>query len=308
VGSNPTPRAIISHGHVLSTPAPYHASRPLTTNGKSLTANGKIDFKAFQRYLHADGRKNVNQVLSYARRYSYVLESGNASELLTLTKDSRRHAMAALSVLSKYCGVYQSWKEIRESYQLKWSETDSVTVFKAIIGEEGNFPAMMKWFKDARSVLPESYSNILLYNTLTGLRAEESIHSIGLVKMDLEHYLKGDILEHFQFPDLFIRRTKKAYISLVDERTLDVARQSGAHTYVAIHKYLEREGLPSHLKYCRKIFSTHLRMSGIEAEIVDLLQGRIPNQLFVRHYFRPDFDKVMGKIRKSLDKLYDEIV
>jgi intergrase/recombinase len=43
------------------------------------------------------------------------------------------------------------------------------------------------------------------------------------------------------------------------------------------------------LKYCRKIFASWLRQSGgIEAEIVDLLQGRVPKSVFTRHYFTPD--------------------
>jgi intergrase/recombinase len=33
-----------------------------------------------------------------------------------------------------------------------------------------------------------------------------------------------------------------------------------------------------HTKYCRKIFATYLQNNGIEQEIIDLLQGLIPNQ------------------------------
>jgi intergrase/recombinase len=46
-----------------------------------------------------------------------------------------------------------------------------------------------------------------------------------------------------------------------------------------------------HLLYCRKIFATYLRLEGVEQEIIDLLQGRIPRNVFVRHYFRPNFAK-----------------
>jgi intergrase/recombinase len=44
------------------------------------------------------------------------------------------------------------------------------------------------------------------------------------------------------------------------------------------------------MKYCRKIFASHLRQSGIESEIIDLLQGRVPKTLFARHYFIPSLD------------------
>ena len=50
-----------------------------------------------------------------------------------------------------------------------------------------------------------------------------------------------------------------------------------------------------HMNYCRKIFATYLGNNGIEQEIIDLLQGRIPKSVFAKHYYRPDlerFDKI----------------
>jgi intergrase/recombinase len=45
------------------------------------------------------------------------------------------------------------------------------------------------------------------------------------------------------------------------------------------------------MRYCRKIFASHLRQSaGIESKIVDLLQGRVPRTVFARHYFTPSLD------------------
>ena len=33
------------------------------------------------------------------------------------------------------------------------------------------------------------------------------------------------ILEHFKYPNIFIRRTKKAYISLVNENILEIVEE-----------------------------------------------------------------------------------
>ena len=52
-------------------------------------------------------------------------------------------------------------------------------------------------------------------------------------------------------------------------------------------------------KYCRKIFATFLRNNGIEQEIIDLLQERLPKSIFVRHYYRPDLEK-FDRIRSLL--------
>ena len=42
------------------------------------------------------------------------------------------------------------------------------------------------------------------------------------------------------------------------------------------------------MSVCRKIFATFLRNEGVEQEMIDLLQVRIPKSVFVRHYYRPD--------------------
>jgi intergrase/recombinase len=44
-------------------------------------------------------------------------------------------------------------------------------------------------------------------------------------------------------------------------------------------------------------------MNGVESELIDLLQGRIPKTVFARHYFRPDFDRDVERIRKMIGSL-----
>jgi intergrase/recombinase len=62
-----------------------------------------------------------------------------------------------------------------------------------------------------------------------------------------------------------------------------------------------------HMNYCRKIFATFLRTRGIEQEVIDLLQGRIPKTIFVRHYYKPDYE-IFNRIREKLDELYTIII
>ncbi len=59
---------------------------------------------------------------------------------------------------------------------------------------------------------------------------------------------------------------------------------------------------------CRKVFATYLRNRGIEPEIIDLLQGRSSDSVFVNHYYRPDINEIITKrIRKVLDELMMEL-
>jgi hypothetical protein len=39
------------------------------------------------------------------------------------------------------------------------------------------------------------------------------------------------LLEHYKYPEVFIRKTKKAYISIVTKSILDVAKKAGDHGY-----------------------------------------------------------------------------
>jgi len=52
-----------------------------------------------------------------------------------------------------------------------------------------------------------------------------------------------------------------------------------------------------------------IRDKEIEPEIIDWLQGRISNSVFVNHYYRPDINEIITKgIRPVLDELMKELV
>jgi intergrase/recombinase len=115
-------------------------------------------------------------------------------------------------------------------------------------------------------------------------------------------------LEHFRFPQIFLRRTKTAYISIVDKEILELSNSlDKVPSYGAIHMHLHRQHLPMCMAYCRKVFASHLRQSGIKSEIVDLLHGRVPGSVFARHYFRPSSDykqrvlEAVHKLRRRLN-------
>jgi intergrase/recombinase len=42
------------------------------------------------------------------------------------------------------------------------------------------------------------------------------------------------------------------------------------------------------MRLCRKIFASWLRKAGIQPEVVDMLQGRVPPSVLTRHYLVPD--------------------
>jgi len=221
-----------------------------------------------------------------------------------MTNDKRIHAMKSLASLSKYLGCYDKWTSIRHNYQLKWSNGDSLHVFNKIFNDKQNYNSMVNWLKNSIKRLPTSYGRVLIYCTLTGLRADEAFKSINLIQNDKLNYLneKLMILEHFKYPRVFLRRTKKAYISIVSKYMLEIAASADYCSYNSLNKYCKRNKLDTRMSYCRKIFATHLRTSGVEQETIDFLQGRVPRSVFARHYFRPDFKKD-GRIINALNSL-----
>ncbi|MDR4511070.1 MAG: hypothetical protein MRJ93_05120 [Nitrososphaeraceae archaeon] len=107
---------------------------------------------------------------NYAKKYSNVLVSGNAQILLTLSKPKQIQIMKSLSLLSKFLGCYDKWKEIKEKYQLKWSEYNSTDIFQNLVNQENSFTLMLEWLKTAIDNMTISDNNILIYCTLTNLR------------------------------------------------------------------------------------------------------------------------------------------
>ena len=97
--------------------------------------------------------------------------------------------MKALAALSKYLGCYDQWNDIREKYQLKWSSEDGFEAFNDIMIDNGeSYSSMVNWLKHAMSKLPLRYANILLFNTLIGLRPDEACKSVKLLNECQQRY------------------------------------------------------------------------------------------------------------------------
>ena len=281
----------------------------------------KIDWEGYREYLANlnKSKKEIQNKLGYGKTYSYILETGNAQELMKVTNGCRVHVMRALSTLSKYTGCYDEWMKIVKKYQLKWKNENynSLNTFKNIFGiEEGSeqsLPKMIMWIKTSISALPKEVSNILLFNTLTGLRPEEAQKAIHLIKTKRDEYVndvKG-LLLHYLYPTIFFRTTKKCYISVINKNILDLVQSIELRDwyYYTVRSAFDKSRLKMNMYHCRKVFATYLRNKGIEPEIIDLLQGRISSSVFVNHYYRPDINEIITKrIRPVLDELMKELI
>jgi hypothetical protein len=226
------------------------------------------------------------------KKYYSILETGEPTPLLPFTPNKQIHISKALTALSKFTGCYRQWQQTIEDYNLRMVIQRFARIFHSIMNEQTSLNAMIQWVRNSIKKIPEIYANIIIYNVLTGLRPSESCASIGLVQHDLSNYYNKEksLLEHFKYPEAFIRRTKKCYISIVNDQIMDIAKRAyDKPSYNALKLLLSRKGLGANMYYCRKVFATHLRNNNINQEIIELLQGRIGKSIFVKHYYRPDF-------------------
>ncbi len=190
-----------------------------------------VDWEGYRVYLTNlnKSKKEIQNKIGYGKTYYYILETGNAQDLLKASNGCRLHAMRALSTLSKYTGQYEEWMKIIKKYQLKWKNENynSLNTFKTIFGiEEGadlSLPKMMEWIKTSISKLSPEVGNILVFNTLTGLRPEEAHKAIYFIKTARKDYVNEDkmLLLHYHYPKTFFRITKMCYISIVNNDILE---------------------------------------------------------------------------------------
>jgi hypothetical protein len=236
----------------------------------------------------------------YAKRFASVLDTGDATPLLNLPGTrSREIALVALANLAKFQGRYERFLELKRRYDLKWSTSNSTQYFERFFNEELTLDVMLQRIKEMIRLLPPSMGNIVKFACLVVLRASEVIESVRLLNnfSAAEKYFNPNrqCLEHFRFPEIFIRQTKKAYISFITKEQLSAIGILGCKTLPtttlnAITLACRRKGIKMEMFLCRKIFASHLIQSGIDYNTVDLLSGRVPPSVLARHYQSPSND------------------
>ena len=253
------------------------------------------------------------------RRYSSVLETEDATMLLSLTGPQRRHAMEALTILSKIIGCYDKWQQIRRNYSLHWTNgNESLQALHRFFDTDLTLESMLQRVKEMMRALPVSMALVIRHALLTGLRPSEACQSVRLLNVSsgsrqcftaADYYNpEQQCLQHYKFPDIFLRATKKAYLSYITLDNLQPIANLGTKTpsLAAISSACKRRNVQISMNLTRKIFASYLRQRGIEPEIVDLLQGRVSQSVLTRHYLSPP-QHLKKKVLQAVDELRGEI-
>ncbi|MEM2129698.1 MAG: integrase [Candidatus Bathyarchaeia archaeon] len=169
---------------------------------------------------------------------------------------------------------------------------------------------ILEWYKKAVNVVRDCEKLYLKYVMVTGIRKEEAINSFNLIiklareNRLSEYYDRGlNCLMHFKYPKLFLRTTKNVYISFIPENLVSAIASSEPLTYSMIRKRLDRNNLRIRINELRDYFGTYMRKHNIQKEEIDILQGRIPSDVFIRHYWSPNLKQLRDRILKAIDPI-----
>jgi len=171
------------------------------------------------------------------------------------------------------------------------------------------------WLKQVIQKLPKDYSTVLMFDVLTGLRPNETAMSCNLITElsegnKLDSYLDRELmmLQHFRFPDLFLRKSKNAYISFITPELLQLVLKTKPRIkYSAIDTKIGRVGFNTRTKQLRKLYATRLRNS-LPQEMIDLLEGRISQTVFMQFYYKPLLKDIQQKTVRTLLPLQKELL
>lgn len=241
-------------------------------------------------------------IYNYAQEYCDCLFKRDLSRLQVLADSKRPNVLKALSSLAKFDGCSDELKPLMKRYGLKWAGRSKDDVFIDRITNTKNPEEIWTWIKQVKSELPE-YAEFMDLMAVSGLRYIEAVHSFNLIseltesgKLELQRegknyqggYYNREIssLEHFWFREIFLRSTKKAYVSFIPGEIVEAIGPRSTFEPGQLQQLVKRHGLPQRFSDIREAHGTFMVKYLKEAEI-NFLHGRVTSGVFMANYFNP---------------------
>ncbi len=256
----------------------------------------------FKKYA----KSYAHTIMTYTKKYNHLLYS-NLRDIDLIPESTRNNSIKSLIILSKYLGYHEEFRAALKSYGIKLHRPDAFTYFTRMYTNHNS--DLWQWYAAIQPVLSPNEKLLLEYLRVSGLRKEEGVNSFNKIielskEGKLASYLNDDgLLEHFQFKKLFLRGTKNVYISIVPKSLIEEIAESVPVGYNAILKRLQRRKMRSRICELRDAYGTFMVRHGLIKEEVDLLQGRIPPSIFIRHYWSPSFKELRNRTLEALEKM-----
>ncbi|MEM3597169.1 MAG: integrase [Candidatus Bathyarchaeia archaeon] len=227
-----------------------------------------------------------------------------------LSESKRNHVMCALSNLAKFLGIYERFERLVKAYGLKWKSVKAEDLLLSRIANADRNGEVLEWVRTVKAKIPQ-LSDFLDFMALSGLRLVEAIESYNLIidlaengKLSEYYNFENEALEHFRFKKRFIRRTKKAFVSLIPKALIEAISKREKLSVYQIRNWVRRDNkLKMRFGDLREYYATFMTKWLNPAEI-DFLQGRISGSVFMRNYFNP---ALIGDLKERVFKGLAEI-
>jgi len=274
-----------------------------------LEGNCIINWERFREYCFTKfSPYNAGNLYNTALKYHRLLYEG-FDVLHTFSRDKCRHVLIALANLSKFCGCYDRFKTLKEKSGLKWGHESSFEVFLKMYNSPND---AFEWLLDVKEKMLYRYYFPICFQALTGLRPTEAISSLNLIAVKgLEEYYNREyeVLEHFRYPSVFLRGTKNAFISILSITMLERLKEWRYKTsYNMLRLALKKRGFKLKLQELRVYYATFLRQKNIPKESIDLIQGRIAKDIFVRFYYKPHVLQLKNQVLNTIKPLENQLL
>ncbi|MCW4008899.1 MAG: integrase [Candidatus Bathyarchaeota archaeon] len=223
----------------------------------------------------------------------------------------RPNVLKALSALAKFLGCYEDWKVLLKNYGLGWVGRSADDVIIDRLTRTVDPDEVWGWVRLVKEARPE-FSVFMDLLAVTGLRFTECVESYNLIvrlhkegKLDSYYNVDKEALEHYRFKEIFLRNTKKAFVSFVPEDLVKrICMSESLPDAEYVKKLVQRRHLPLRFGDVREAHGTLMTKYLKESEI-NFLHGRVSSSVFMQHYFNPS---LIGDLKERTFKGITEIL
>lgn len=238
--------------------------------------------------------------MHYAKKYEKYLLNHDFSMLQSFSKHKQNHILKSLNKLAKFLGIYKDFQHLMKSYGLNWQTSNIDELIISRITNTKNSSEVLKWIKTVKNKLPK-LKMFMDFILISGLRFKEVVNSYNLIielanegKLSEYYNAEEEVLEHYRFKDIFLRRTKKVFISVIPKSFIILLSKQHKISQHQILHWIKRKDLPLRFSNIREYFATYMTKHLNQPEI-DFLQGRVSANVFMRNYFNPNLIEDLKK-------------
>lgn len=258
---------------------------------------GVVDWNRFREWIEAKNYRGSypSTMFNYAQRYAECLFSKDLSALAEFSEAKRPQVLKALSCLSKFLGVYEEYKVLVKNYGLKWVGRNAEDLIIDRLNKTSDPEEIFQWIRNVKEARPE-LCEFMDFMAVTGLRLIEAFHSYNLIikltreKALSEKYynIESGFLEHFRFKEIFIRSSKKAFVSYVPIGIIEaIGKKAPFKAVYSIRKRLVNRHIQQRFSDVRENHGSFVT-EWLRPEEIDFLHGRLSSSVFLKHYYNPN--------------------